>query len=325
MQALLAWALLLSAAPAGASKTSEAEHLFNKGRELMRANRASEACPLFEKSHQLDPALGTLLNLADCFEKTGQPAKAYLSFNEAAAWARRTREKTREETASARVSALKAKLSWLNISAPNPTPGLVVSVDTFRVELASTPISVPIDAGEWTVTANAPGRLEWSIRVKVAAMSTVSVQVPSLEPRAAQDAPVAAAPRARVPPGAAPAVPLVLEQPTEAAPYSVAGPVALWAVGGVAIVAGGVGLGWSYSTYGRFERQQPGQPEAATPTVTRQQFDTLRWVYPASWAALGVGVAAVGVGTVLYWSGKPVHASVAPAPGGGKVNLGGTF
>ncbi len=329
MQALVALALLLSAASPAPGKTSDAERLFNKGRELMRANRASDACPLFEKSHQIDPALGTLLNLADCFEKTGRHAKAYLSFNEATAWARRTREQVREQTASARVSALKAKLSWLNISAPNPAPGLMVSVDTFRAELGSTPISLPVDTGEWTVTAAAPGRLEWSTRVKVAASSTVSVQVPSLDyrepPRVAQDAPVSLPQRASRVPSAGSAAPVVTERPVDTSPRYVAPAVAFWAVGGAAIVAGSAGLGWSYSTHDRFQRQQPGQPEAASPTVTRQQFDTLRWVYPASWAALGAGVASVGVGTVLYLSGKPVHASVAPSPGGAHVSMSGRF
>jgi hypothetical protein len=49
-----------------------AEALFNQGRDLMTAGKFTEACPKFEASQQLDPGLGTMLNLAECYEKTGR-------------------------------------------------------------------------------------------------------------------------------------------------------------------------------------------------------------------------------------------------------------
>lgn len=333
MQLVIALSLLLGAAPAGQGKVTEAERLFDQARDLMKAFRASEACPLFEGSHKLDPALGTLLNLADCYEKTGQTAKAYLSFNEAAGWAKRTREATREETATARASALKGKLSWLTLTSAVSTPGLVVSVGTFRIDLGATPVSLPVDAGELSVLASAPGRHDWSTRVRVGPSGTASVQVPSLllkEPAVA-DAPTPSPVVTVTPPPSddsatgQPSQGLGLERrASQSAKYATPA-IACWVAGGAAIVAGSAGLGWSLSTYGRFERQQPGHPDEASPTVTRQQFDTLRWMYPASWAVLGLGVASVGAGTLLYLQGEPVTTRVAAGPGGATVSFAGSF
>ena len=39
--------------------------------------RYAEACPLLEESYQLDPAGGTLLNLALCHEATNRTKTAY--------------------------------------------------------------------------------------------------------------------------------------------------------------------------------------------------------------------------------------------------------
>jgi hypothetical protein len=51
---------------------SEAVALFNHGRELVRAGNHREACPLFEQSLRLAPAIGTELNLALCYAATGR-------------------------------------------------------------------------------------------------------------------------------------------------------------------------------------------------------------------------------------------------------------
>src|SRR3954465_9465866 len=65
-----------------------AEALFNQGRDLMTAGKFVEACPKFEASQQLDPGLGTMLNLAECYEKTGRTASAWAEYREAIPLAR---------------------------------------------------------------------------------------------------------------------------------------------------------------------------------------------------------------------------------------------
>src|SRR5687768_2817074 len=66
------------AEPTGAT---EASAIFQEGRELARQGRVAEACQLFAKSYELDPALGTALNLADCLERQGQLRRAWELFD----------------------------------------------------------------------------------------------------------------------------------------------------------------------------------------------------------------------------------------------------
>ncbi|MFO0567610.1 MAG: hypothetical protein U0263_18270 [Polyangiaceae bacterium] len=48
-----------------------AEALFNAGRDAVKAGDYPTACAKFRESNRLDPAPGTVLNLADCEEHLG--------------------------------------------------------------------------------------------------------------------------------------------------------------------------------------------------------------------------------------------------------------
>ncbi len=84
--------LLLAPARASAESAADqakAEALFGEGRRLLAASRFAEACPKFVESQRLDPAIGTQLNLGDCYEKTGRTASAWAVFRDAAAEAQK--------------------------------------------------------------------------------------------------------------------------------------------------------------------------------------------------------------------------------------------
>lgn len=77
-------ALALSWSSAGwADEIADAEALFNQAKELRDAGNYEAACPMFEDSQRLDPQLGTLINIADCYEKLGKWATAWARYKAA--------------------------------------------------------------------------------------------------------------------------------------------------------------------------------------------------------------------------------------------------
>ncbi len=61
-----------------------AEALFAEARALLIEGRLAEACDKFEASSNIDPAIGTLLNVASCRERLGEKVAACRAYFEAA-------------------------------------------------------------------------------------------------------------------------------------------------------------------------------------------------------------------------------------------------
>src|ERR1051325_6285455 len=70
----------LVARPAAAQSTAAAEALFNEAKKAMDAKDYDTACQRFRESNRLDPAVGTLLNLAVCETTRGRVATAWELF-----------------------------------------------------------------------------------------------------------------------------------------------------------------------------------------------------------------------------------------------------
>jgi len=202
--ALAAFVLVLGAArPAVAQDNSATvEALFNEGKRLAAAGNLAEACPKFLASYNLDPRTGTLLNLADCYEKNGQLASAWARFVEVRTLAQRANQPERAEYARQHADALLPKLSKLTISVQHPAPDLQVKRDGTPVAAATFGVAVPVDAGDHVVEASAPGKTPWKSTAHVAAdAATASIEVPALTDAPQASAPAAGAP-VDVPPGA---------------------------------------------------------------------------------------------------------------------------
>src|SRR5262245_19473944 len=60
------------------------EALFQEGRRLRKAGELAAACEKLAVSQRLDPAAGTLANLAGCEEELGRIASAWQHWREAA-------------------------------------------------------------------------------------------------------------------------------------------------------------------------------------------------------------------------------------------------
>lgn len=81
--AMIATMFLCSEAAADeGGAASSAESLFREGRDAVKRGDYAVACPKFQESQRLDPAIGTLLNLALCEERWGRISEARLHFRE---------------------------------------------------------------------------------------------------------------------------------------------------------------------------------------------------------------------------------------------------
>ena len=69
--------------PCQAQDSAAAEALFRSAREAAETGDWVTACDRFEESKRLEPAPGTVLNLARCREQLGQIASAWKSYMEA--------------------------------------------------------------------------------------------------------------------------------------------------------------------------------------------------------------------------------------------------
>ena len=107
----------LASAPAfaqDATSRATAVQLFDEGDRLMAAGKFAQACPKYAASNKLDPQLGALLHLADCYAKNGQVASAWTSFRDAAEIAQQ-RDDGRAAFATEQANLLEPRLSRLTL------------------------------------------------------------------------------------------------------------------------------------------------------------------------------------------------------------------
>lgn len=167
------------AQPADSSAT--AERLFNEARALVKMNRWAEACPKFEASLRADPAPGTRLNLATCYEHLGQLARAWGLYRESIALADKAGDVERRDFAQAHADALEPRLARLAILAPAAPPaGFVVTRDGTALDAVALGAAVYVDPGQHEIVASAPGFARFTKVVTLVAGKTETVAIPSL-------------------------------------------------------------------------------------------------------------------------------------------------
>jgi hypothetical protein len=145
-------ALATAATP---DESARAEGLFKEGLRLFDAGQVAKACSKFEDSYKLDPALGTLQNLALCHEKQGRLVDAYGELTELLTKAQGAGKTQRADVAREHLASLDPKVSRIVL-----TFGEGVQVTAVEIDGAARDWHAPIavDAGHHTITAHAEGR-----------------------------------------------------------------------------------------------------------------------------------------------------------------------
>jgi hypothetical protein len=176
-----------------------AETLYQQARDLMAGGRYDEACPKFEESYRLDPATGTLLNLASCHEHQEKFATAWFEYMDAVTAARRDGRQDRVAFAQGRLAELEPKLSRLTLVVPPAAdqPELELELDGARIGRAARGVPTPVDPGSHVVEARAKGRQTFRTTVEIgknADQKTVTIpELPLIAPVAPVLAPAPSA------------------------------------------------------------------------------------------------------------------------------------
>ena len=161
--------LVLLTGLARANDPAAAEALFQEGRKLMAEGQIAAGCEKLKDSFALDPMSGTMLNLADCYEKQGKYATAWTRFQNAASLAKTQGKREQATEANRRMKSLEAEMSYLTIVVPDPVPGLEVRRDDMEVLSASYGEQMPSDSGSVVITATAPGYKPYKATVEIGA------------------------------------------------------------------------------------------------------------------------------------------------------------
>jgi hypothetical protein len=158
-----------------------ARALFDEGRRLADAGQYSAACPKFEAARRARASTGVLMNLADCYEKTGRTASAWTTFGEAASVAVRAGREGDHIEATRRQTALEPHLSRLVIHIDREVPSLIVKNDGVEIPKGAWDVPIPIDPGTHEMTAEAPNRQSWKKSFETArGAQTTSLEIPEL-------------------------------------------------------------------------------------------------------------------------------------------------
>jgi hypothetical protein len=312
IRAMAVWlgaAVIMAAASAqgqGGGDRVVARALFDEARNMITAGKPAEACPKFEESQRLDPGTGTLFNLADCYERVGRTATAWLTFLDVASQMRTAGQTEKEQVARARAAALEPKLNRLKIEVPQASriAGLDIKRDGLAVKEPSWGSALPVDSGEHVVEASAPGRKAWRTTLKVeGAGTTQNIEVPALDAEAAAAPTSSAAPAASAAPahsspvGAqAPVAPQPAEVPGKGGTQRIAGLV----LGGVGVIGFGVGTALAFSAKKKFD---DGMKQCTGDVCTQQGADLREQAYKGGNVATivgGLGLVALAAGVVVF-------------------------
>ncbi|MEI9949583.1 MAG: PEGA domain-containing protein [Pseudomonadota bacterium] len=277
-----------------------AEALYEEARRLMTQGDFEHACPKFKQSYDLDPGGGTLLNLAECYERQGKFASAWSTFKEALVVAQRDGRTERVDYAKKHLAIVEPKLSKITIEVAIEAnqPELTVTLDGAPLGAAAWGVGMPVDPGTHRVTASAPNKTPFEQQVELESGST-TLKIPKLADAIGTANGAAAEARA-------------VDTDTEKKPVTDEGPTgstsnarrtAGFVIGGAGIVALGVGGYFGLRAFSKWSDREDNCVGGCN-SAAKSAGDDAKSAATAANIGIGLGLVAVGVGTYLVLSSK---------------------
>jgi hypothetical protein len=182
--------IALAASTANAQQSSaaaEAEAAFREGRVLMVSGDLAKACAKFSESQRLDPAAGTLMNLAECLDKRGLSASALERYREAASASTQRGRADWAKLANEHADALDkiAPRVTLLLSRGEIDEGVKLVQDGAPAEANA---AFAVDPGRHVVQASAPGREPRVVNFTVKNGDNLAIKMSGRRPSASSDA-----------------------------------------------------------------------------------------------------------------------------------------
>jgi hypothetical protein len=292
-----------------------AEQLFEQAKTMMDSGDFVGACPRFEASLKLDPALGTLLNLATCYEKQGKLASAWGHYREVVALATKAGDTARIDIAKEHAKALEPRLPKLTIHAPKPEiAGLVVTRDDQPVEAAALGVAFYVDPGDHVIAASAIDHKTYSTHITINEAEVQEVSLPQLQ----------AAPHAK--PAAGSVTTIIQQQSDPGSSQRIFG-LTLGGAGIAALVTGiGFGFAARASYNSAFDDGLCHKDSYQCSAIGQDRIDTAHTRALVANVTGGVGLALIAGGAALYFTApKQTQVHVAPTVGGAAVMIGGAW
>lgn len=183
-------------APAQTRDPAAAEALFRAGRDAAERHDWREACDKLRESQRLDPAAGTLLNIAICEEALGELATAWQHYQQVVAELADSDD--RLPYARQLLADLSNRVPRLTVrAAPGSPADMVVTRDGVEMGGASLGMAVPVNPGRHVIRVTAAGRQarEYEVALREAATEVVEVAPGAPLPAAEPDRRAPRAPR----------------------------------------------------------------------------------------------------------------------------------
>ena len=164
-----------SAALADDRLIAQADALFEQGRRAADAGDYAVACAKFDASRRIDPAPGTVLNLADCEQARGELARAWRDFIDLADTL--PSGDPHKAVALVRAFALERSMPRLRVRLTKSSEHAVVQRDGRPLGDAALGLALPVDPGSHVIVVSESGHESRRYLVEVAPGEEKDVQI----------------------------------------------------------------------------------------------------------------------------------------------------